>query len=371
MACGDCIQHQIGSAEFLDALAAKESGSDLPLAGSLELTLRCNVRCKHCYILYPGATDGEMSTGQVKTVLDRLAAGGVLFLLMTGGEIFARCDFREIYLHAKRLGFLITLYTNATLIDESLADFLALWRPRRIEITVYGHTEATYEAITGVRGSFNRFRRGVALLHERKLPLYLKTIVLKTNEHEFEAIRDWAHGLGAKFRYDAMVNPKLNGDLAPVAERIDPEAYVRLEGTSDEDATRYRRLVEMATSSTQVDERLFKCGAGIRTFHVDPRGHLHPCMMWRTTPYDLLGNGLDGWNAHVDSLRSRQVAGPTKCTSCSGRLACGNCAATSLVETGIAGRNVDYYCRITKARDRIFIRPGAATGKEGLVQAHG
>lgn len=352
MACDDCLAHQVGSAAFVEDLAGR-AGHDFPIAGSLELTLRCNVRCRHCYILYPGATSDEMSTDEVKAILDRLAGQGVLFLLLTGGEIFARCDFREIYLHAKRCGFLLTLFTNATLVDDALADFLAEWPPRRVEVTIYGHTEATYERVTGVPGSFRRFREGVARLQARGIALSLKTVVMRSNVHEFEDIRAWVEGQGLPFRYDAILNPRLDGGRQPLAERLDPEMVARLGGTGPGERQYYRRLKEMALASPR-DGRAFRCGAGVRTFHVDPRGQLHPCMMWRTTPYDLRQGTFEGWTRHLAHLREQQIPADSGCRSCHHHVACHNCAATSQLETGEAGRPVAYYCGINAARERLL-----------------
>jgi radical SAM protein with 4Fe4S-binding SPASM domain len=342
------------------ALSDGSEESELPLSGSIELTLRCNVRCKHCYILYPGATDEEMSTEQVKRVLDKLAEKGVLFLLMTGGEILARCDFKDIYLHARRLGFILTLFTNGTLVTEEMADFLAKWPPRRIEITIYGHTEETYEKVTGVRGSFKRFRHGVHLLLDRKLPLALKTFIIKTIEHEFEDIRAWAEGLGTKFRYDAMVNPRLDGNLDVLSERVSAERYVELEGTDETHQKEYLRLRALAEKGNArgvtANGSAFRCGAGIKTFHVDPKGQLHPCMLWRSTPYNLLEEHVPGaWKHHLTALRSLRMPQETGCSSCSNNLSCGNCASTSFLETGVAGKNIPYYCGISKEKEKRFL----------------
>ena len=356
MACADCINHQIGSPEFLEQLAARQEPGALPLIGSLELTLRCNVRCKHCYILHPGATDGEMPGSEVKRILDMLAERGVLFLLLTGGEILARFDFRELYLYARRKGFVLALFTNATLVDEDTAQFLAANRPRRIETTVYGHTETTYEAVTGVKGSFRRFRRGVELMVQHGLPLRLKTILLKSNVHELDEMRAWAESLGLAFRWDWAINPKLDGSAAPLEERLPPEVVARLLGTGDAQREQFERMCHAAESSRH-DGNLFQCGAGIKTFHVDPRGMMHPCMMWRSTPYDLRRGSVDGWMDHLGELRKRKVPADSGCTTCSYRQGCSNCAATSLLEKGKAGVPAEYFCAVNRSRDRLLRTP--------------
>jgi radical SAM protein with 4Fe4S-binding SPASM domain len=297
----------------------------------------------------------NVGTDEVKAILDKLAEQGVLFLLLTGGEIFARCDFREIYLHAKRLGFLLTLFTNATLIDEDTADFLAEWPPRRIEVTIYGHTEATYEKVTGVRGSFKRFRRGVELLRERNLPLALKTVAMKTNRHEFEQVQAWAEGA----RHPVPL--RRHHQSAPRRRRRGPRRAARPGGRRtarrhDRRAcrTHYQKLLDKAQTRAR-SEKAFSCGAGIKTFHVDPRGHLHPCMMWRATPYDFKAGTLAGWRAHVEALRETRIPADSGCRSCAHHLGCNNCAATSALENrGVPGKPVDYYCRINQSREKLL-----------------
>lgn len=177
MSCSDCISHSEEAKRFVETCQSNARGNSLPIQASLELTLRCNVRCKHCYILYPGATNNEMSTSEVKHILDKLERDGVLFLTLTGGEPLSRPDFKEIYLYAKQRGFVLSLYTNATLVTEEIADFLTQWPPSKVEVTIYGHSEETYERVTGVRGSFHRFRKGVKRLKRRGVKVALKTII--------------------------------------------------------------------------------------------------------------------------------------------------------------------------------------------------
>ncbi|HMP90653.1 MAG TPA: radical SAM protein [Kiritimatiellia bacterium] len=355
MSCPDCISHQMGSSEFTDQLASIEFADDLPLAGSIELTLNCNLRCRHCYIRYDGASDGELDTEQFKLILDKLADAGVLYLLMTGGDALVRRDFKEIYLHAKKHGFLITVYTNATLVTEELADFFVQYPPRRFEITIYGHTSETYNHVVHKPFAFDRFREGVRLLLERNLPVNFKTMVMKSNFHEFQEIKNWVENeLKRPFRYDTIINPRLNGDQDVLEERITPEQIVQLQYSSPEAIEDFERLRQEAEKAPPKDSRLFKCGAGIKTFHVDPRGNMHPCMMWRSTPYSLLEGSIEGWKKHVDNLREAQSPETTGCRSCQNRFACGNCAAVSALESGVPGKNLDYYCAINKEREKLL-----------------
>src|SRR2546422_10867426 len=110
---------------FSQSLHQRYFGERGPLEVSIEVTRRCPLECQHCYNNLPmgdlAARNRELSKEEYVALLDELAEMSVLWLLFTGGEIFARKDFLEIYTHAKRKGFLITLFTNGILINEKIA----------------------------------------------------------------------------------------------------------------------------------------------------------------------------------------------------------------------------------------------------------
>src|SRR5207253_7055176 len=149
--------------------------------------------------------------------LDQLAAEGWLWVCFTGGEIFMRKDFLDIYAYAKEKGFLITLFTNGTLITEAIADYLKEHPPFGIEISCHGATDETFDRITQVRGSFQRFLKGVRLLLERDLPIKIKTKAMTLNRQELDQIRALVEGFGLQFRLNSTIYPRLNGDLVPAS----------------------------------------------------------------------------------------------------------------------------------------------------------
>jgi radical SAM protein with 4Fe4S-binding SPASM domain len=357
MSCADCIAHSGGLLRLYEKMQMGQE-TPLPLCGSIELTLRCNVRCKHCYILYPGATDDEMNTEEMKAVLKKLADGGMLFLLMTGGEVLARPDFKELYLYAKRdLGMILTIFTNATLVTPDIVDFWKKYPPRKIEVTIYGHTEATYENVTGVKGSFKRFREGCRLMLEAGLPLALKTIAIKSNFHEFKDIRQWVIEQGSKFRYDIDVHPKIDHNVDPLSERLSPQEYVEIELIDLE--ANFGQYNDYMTNgyNRSSGENLFVCGSGVRTCHVDPQGQLHPCMIWRENPYDLRNKDLsENWREHRSELRGKETKA-VGCNSCSNRGVCGRCPAQSLLEMGDPTLSIPFHCETSQERRKLMGEP--------------
>jgi len=335
-----------------------------PITGTIEVTRRCNFSCVHCYNNLP-ASDSEARARELRLeehrrILDEIADAGTLWLLFTGGEIFVRPDFMEIYRHAKQKGFLITLFTNGSGITDAIADVLAEWRPFAIEITLYGHTRETYERLTRTPGSYARVHRAIERLVERKLPLRLKTVVLKENRNELWAMKRFAEGLGVEFKFDAMINPRLDGSLTPLATRLEPVEVVALDLQDQKRVDAWGTFCEHFNGPPQPSGRedcLYHCGGAINSFSIDPYGGLGLCT-FSNAPGDLydLRNGSfqEGWERFLGSVVERRITRMTKCTRCQIKALCGMCPAYGQLEMGDPEEPVDFLCHVAHLRARVL-----------------
>ena len=86
-----------GYLPFRDRLYRKALRSRVPLAGSIEVTASCNLRCRHCYVAGEAGRYDEMCTEELLGLIDQLADAGCLWLLITGGEPLMRSDFEAFY----------------------------------------------------------------------------------------------------------------------------------------------------------------------------------------------------------------------------------------------------------------------------------
>ena len=206
----------------------------IPIEGTVETTFRCNLNCVHCYVNEPAGAkeieEQELSLERLKQLVDEIVEEGCLFVLFTGGEVLVRPDFPELYLYARSRGLLVTIFTNGTMITDRIADLFAEHTPETIEITLYGRTRETYERLTGLPGSYDRCLRGIHLLKERGLPLQLKTVAVTLNKHEIGDMQRFAEEeLGLAFKFDAMINPRIDCSQSPLAVRLQPEEVVALD----------------------------------------------------------------------------------------------------------------------------------------------
>jgi len=202
-----------------------------PNVCQFELTFRCNLRCRHCYSDYYNKEEyirRELTTNEVKLLIDKIYNSGVIWLCFTGGDPLTRQDFLELYSYAKDEGFLITIFTNAYSMTERVADYLKKNPPFVIEITLNATSKELYEFISQIKGSYDKTMEGLNLILERRLPLKIKTQVTQDNLKELPKIKEFIENLEQKFRPDTFLHARLDGDITPCSLRIKPEEVIRL-----------------------------------------------------------------------------------------------------------------------------------------------
>src|SRR5438477_889376 len=138
---------------LMDAMNQRAMELGVPFAVHFDVTYRCNERCVHCYLDHDD--HGEMTTAEIKSVLNQLADAGVFFLTFSGGEVFMRRDFLELVEYARQLQFNVKVKTNAVMIREHEAQRLRALGVEQIQISVYSHRPEIHDAITKLPGSLS------------------------------------------------------------------------------------------------------------------------------------------------------------------------------------------------------------------------
>ena len=202
----------------------------------------------------------------------------------------------------------------------------------------------------------------------------LKTVLMRDNRHELDAMRALAQRYGVEFYFDTAVFPCLphadNGGGANVQRRASPARSVEVAPPSL-DAPMARRLdpreaaaaqlsdaakvAEMAdlyvrTKDLPASDYLYTCGAGQTTWHVDPYGNLQPCTISTNVRYNVRDGGfLAGWNGPIADIRKIKVSRDNSCRSCDKQALCSGCPAFFHAETGAGDSKSEYVCRTTHA----------------------
>lgn len=343
-------------------------GKRFVLSFDLEITARCNNNCRHCYINLPAADKQaqkkEISLSRIKKIIDQAVELGALWCLITGGEPLLRKDFPDIYLYLKKKGLFVSVFTNATLISPKHIELFKKYPPRDVEVTVYGVTKETYQAVTRAPGSFKAFSRGVELLLKNNIPVRFKTTVMRENLKELDKISEFCRARTKDyFRFDPLLhlrfdqNQRKNKEI--IAQRLSADQIAFIERSD----TQRRKTLEDNCHLFMHPEfehikcnHLFHCGTGMLNFVVSFDGFFRLCssLCHPECIYDLKkGQLAQAWQEFVLKVRDRRSDRDDflkKCRVCTIRDLCIWCPAHAYLETGRLDSFVDYFCEVAHAR---------------------
>lgn len=372
----DCLD---GESNDIARYLAKAAKARVSLAVSFELTRRCNFRCVHCYLgdqeHIRKQRQQELDTTAVIRLIDALAASGVLFLTITGGDPMIRPDFLEIYRYAVRSGLLVTVFCNGSLVTDEIVSTFAEYPPRAVEVTLYGASEKTFEAVTQQPGSFAACMAGVERLQQAKVRLRLKTMVLTINQADLATLWQRADEMGAQFRHDCSIIPALpNGDNGSRSNagdslrdtlrfRLKPEQAAVADLSIGKVAEKLRERV-CITVPAEPSTKLYRCGAGKSSCHITPYGKMQPCLITLQPSLDIT-EGKEAFQAAWQSVSSlipeQEARAEFSCNHCKDRSICTGCPSNFAAETDNAEQVADFYCQYAANRRKRLANCEAAS----------
>jgi radical SAM protein with 4Fe4S-binding SPASM domain len=203
---------------------------------------------------------------------------------------------------------------------------------------------------------------GIQLLRERDLPLKLKTMAMTMNKHEIWDMKRFVEeDLGLDFKFDAMINCRIDCSQRPLAVRILPQEVVELDLQDPERVAEWKQFAEKFNGPvpfTEHADELYHCGGGMHFFAIDPYGRLSICVLSQSAPYDLRSSSFrEGWEGFLFNLRQKKITRQTKCVRCEIKAMCGMCPANGELENTDAEAPVDFLCQVAHLRAYAFDFP--------------
>lgn len=349
-----------------DYLYSKASRNRIPLHGTFELSPVCNFSCKMCYVRKtPGQIAGEGKRLKDWTEWLDLARqcreAGMLYLLLTGGEPFLYPNFRKLYTELHKMGFLVSINTNGSMIDEETVAWLKEYAPSRINLTVYGSSRETYQRICGNRDGYDRVCRAVDMLKEARIPMLINSSMIPENAEDLEQI--------LQFGLNRKLNTRMATYMFPPCRRSEEESDSRF--TPEQSAQMFLRKVKFihdqhsypqwlrkqCGSLGRVErssedwgthrEEYMRCRAGRSSFWVSWEGDMTACGI---VPFPQVFNPfseefMSCWQQLTEKVRSTSVL--AGCTDCTKREFCKPCVAMIQAETGDVNEKAPYLCQMT------------------------
>lgn len=355
-----------------DRLYEKAGHARIPLTGAFELLPVCNLSCKMCYVRKSmaevQAMGGLLDGKRWLELAEEACACGLLFPLLTGGEPFLHPDFRMIYEGMQRLGMQVSVNSNGTMIDRDTAAWLGSHLPVRINLTLYGASEDTYERLCGNGAAFGRVRDAVQWLKHYGVPVKFNTSITPQNVQDLKAMMDYAKSVGSPIQTATYMFPPIRRDSSMVGknDRLSPEeaglARVKADFYQSDPAwflglaERFRRFVpldELKLPENPEQSMNMSCRAGICSFWINWKGNLSNCGMYGSAETPLVGRRFaDAWHELVEMTAAVRYA--PACTVCPNRPLCHPCIAMVCNECGDNNGRPEYLCRMNQAAAQYY-----------------
>ena len=282
----------------------------IPLQGTLEITNICNFKCIHCYV-----TNSKkerqcfLSYDIIKTTIDEVCEMGCEMITITGGECLLHPNFQEIYTYIWKKGIKVNIFTNASLITNSVISLLKKYPPNCVSVSIYGASESTYNEITQSIG-YADVINGLRLLQHNGINLETKIIVLKQNEHEIEEMKRLAH------KYTS--NPiRVSYDLMPT---YDHSLDVLNNHSHYQSSTTLK-------NNFRTNHQAFSCHAGTSFFSINYEGNVTLCSFCGFSAMNLKEYSFRYiWKSFEESI-NLSISKDSQCYDCIFLSECINCPA--------------------------------------------
>lgn len=359
-------------------LLAQAKQSHTPVNGSIELLPLCNMNCDMCYVRL--SREEMERQGRLRAAEEWLEIGrqmkdaGVLFLLLTGGEPLLYPDFRELYLGLRRLGMILTINTNGTLIDEEWAAFLGKYKPRRVNITLYGADEKAYADLCHYPGGFARTISGIRLLQKYGVDVKVGGSLARANRGDLDRILEIGEQMDVPVRVDTYMMPAARERELPFAmqSRLEPEeaAQARVCALKREMGAELfgqytAESIDRAEHPEPAEEKpgQMACMAGQCSFTINWQGEMRPCVILGKPAISVFESGFqNAWKKLMEETGNIRLS--ARCSVCHLRHLCRTCAASALLEAGSYEAVPEYMCRYAKETLRL-LREERETWKDG------
>jgi radical SAM protein with 4Fe4S-binding SPASM domain len=322
---------------LLSEMNQKALGLGIPLSVHLDITYRCNERCVHCYLDHDD--HGEMTTAEIKDVLDQLSEAGVFFLTLSGGEVLMRRDFFEILEHARRLLFNVKVKTNGVMIREAQAKRMRALGVEQVQISVYSHRPEVHDGITKLPGSLKRTVEAIRFLKSQGLKVVIANVLMTSNLFDGAGVMALAKELGVPYTIDPTITPKMDGDTSILA--------LRIPGSELKQVFRSQELVgnveEFCAPPPPPGEDImdgYPCSAGHTACYITPYADVFPCVQFPLPSGNLRRQKFaEIWRSspQLDEVRSIRARDLPTCSTCAHVGTCTRCPGLAYMEGNMRG----------------------------------
>lgn len=355
-----------------EKISQKAAVQRVPIMAAFELLPLCNLQCKMCYVRK--TMPQVQKAGGIKdaswwlSIAEKAQQLGLLYPLLTGGEPFLHPQFFEILSGMRRMGLQPSINSNGTLLDREKVIRLKECPPVRVNVTLYGASEETYQRLCGDGKAYGRVVQAVSLLKEYGIPVKLNTSLTPDNVDELEKIIAFAKEAECPIQVATYMFPPIRRDETMIGRnaRLEPERAALARVTADymqkepewfaAQALRYQSFVpleEIEALGKQEKKLGMHCRAGVSSFWIDWQGNLCNCGMYPSVTVSMQEKTFsEAWKELVRQNEAVSLVSP--CAGCPNEKLCRPCVAMLKNECGAEQKRPEYVCRMKQEEARRY-----------------
>lgn len=330
---------------FYKAVWEEAFAKAIPISGTFELTPRCNFDCKMCYVHLKedkiSMYGRELSAKEWIRIAEQAKKAGTTWLCVTGGEPLMHPEFPEIWKVLSKMGFFVTLQTNASMVGDGMLEFFDEYPPHAVKLTLYGSNDETYEKVCGIKQGFTRVDRAIQELKKRKIPIELVSTIIKQNEDDILRMAYYAARNGLPWINTVGVKPSVRG-----ADSRAREVAVSNKYTEEAFRRSLKRRVQEHPMSLE-RKPCTMCKDYRLGYWITWNGDMRFCGFMNEPNIPVRSMAfLEAWKSLMEY--EEQLEWPQECKTCKAQEGCLRCAGILSAECGGPQQVREEFCNRVK-----------------------
>lgn len=311
---------------------------------SIEIINNCPFKCQHCYI---SKKANKIDYETYKNIIDELVDLNCKELLITGGEPMLHEKFLQMYLYAKEKGLLVSINTNAYLLTSSILNVLNEYKPKIVEISIYGTNNSNYKNFTSVDNAYSKVNNNILKLLKKKININLKTVLTKSNKEYIYDIKEYSEKLKLPFRFDYVIFPNKDDNYSN-NERCSPNEIIDVLKKDDEVSMFFKQKIKnLNVNNKEINNYIFQCSIGSSRIFIDSNLNLRPCLV---VPFQCKYPKYKIKDAYYKfmNISKKYKYTNSKCKDCYKKSICRYCPGKFYMETGDFEKVPRFYCEVAE-----------------------
>ena len=333
---------------------------DLPFLWSIqvEITGKCNERCRHCYLPNSFKDKGiDMPIDKFKKIVDEFAEMGGLHITITGGEALLHKNLVDMLDYCRTKDLEITLLSNLINLNDEIVDALRRVNVNMVNVSLYSTSNEIHDYITKVKGSCEKTKKAIEKLVKSNIPVQISCPVLKINKDTVNNVINYAKQLKTKASIDYNIVAQKDLQRRNLESRLSPEEIRMVIEQIVENRSDYVKFLDetpLDSNKNNPNERL--CGAAYSTLNITSEGDVNPCSTWGISLGNVFVSSLSHiWkeSEKIKEIRKVTFADFPKCQKCEYADFCMTCMAKNYTENGDSMVFNSYCCEIAKINKEV------------------